>query len=174
MGDGKMRFIQVPSHRERIPGGKVGGRIILADGTEPLWEYAGTVKCVYIDPPFNTGGSFVMRQKVGEKDWAGDKSSLTVPAYSDRNESRGAYHAFLRSLIYSAWTLLDERGVFFLHLDPRESAWARILCDQVFGEDHFVNEIIWSYQSGGRTTKRFPTKHDTILFYRKGRDMVST
>ncbi len=166
-----MRFIQVPSHREVIHGGKVRGRIILADGTEPLWEYAGTVKCVYVDPPFNTGGSFVMRQKVGEKDWAGGKSSLTVPAYSDRNESREAYHAFLRSLIYSAWTLLDEQGVFFLHLDPRESAWARIMCDDVFGEDHFVNEIIWSYQSGGRTTKRFPTKHDTILFYRKGRDM---
>ena len=171
MGDGKMKFIRVPSHRERIPGGGVKGRILLADGTVPLWEYAGGVKCVYVDPPFNTGGSFVMRQKVGEKDWAGDKSSLTVPAYSDRNESREEYHAFLRSLIFCAWTLLDERGVFFLHLDPRESAWARIICDDVFGADHFVNEIIWSYQSGGRATKRFPSKHDTILFYRKGRDM---
>ena len=166
-----MKFIQAPSHRERIPGGKIRGRIMLADGTAPLWEYAGGVKCVYVDPPFNTGGAFVMRQKLGEKDWARDKSSLTVPAYSDRNESREEYHAFLRSLIFSAWTLLEERGVFFLHLDPRESAWGRILCDDVFGADRFVNEIIWSYQSGGRTTRRFPAKHDTILFYRKGRDM---
>ncbi len=166
-----MSFVRVPSHRERIRGGGVRGRIMLWDGRVPPEEYAGKVKCVYIDPPFNTGGAFVMRQKMGEGDWAGGRASLKVPAYTDRSESREEYHAFLRSLILSARTLLDGNGVFFLHLDPRESAYARVICDEVFGADRFVNEIIWAYQSGGRTLKRFPAKHDNILFYRKGRDM---
>ncbi len=164
-------FVCVPSHRERIPGKGVRGRIMLWDGCVPPPEYLGSIRCIYIDPPFNTGGRFVMRQRVGEGDWASGRSSLQVPAYSDRAGSREEYHAFLRSLIHSAWLLLDERGVFFLHLDQRESARARLLCDEIFGEEHFVNEIIWAYQSGGRTMKRFPAKHDNILFYRKGRDM---
>ena len=164
-------FVLSPSHRERIPGQGVRGHIMLADGRVPPPEYLGRVRCVYIDPPFNTGERFVMRQKMGEKDWASDRSSLKVAAYSDRTESRAEYHRFLRALIESAQALLDEEGVFFLHLDQRENAHARIMCDEVFGEDHFVNEIIWAYQSGGRTMKRFPAKHDSILFYRRGKTM---
>ncbi len=164
-------FSEAFSFRERIPGEGVRGRIMLADGTVPPQEYIGALRCIYIDPPFNTGGNFFMRQKMGEKDWAGNISSLKVPAYPDRTGSREEYHAFLRSLILSARALLDEQGVFFLHLDQRESARARILCDEIFGEDHFVNEIIWAYQSGGRTMRRFPAKHDNILFYRRGRTM---
>lgn len=171
MGVRNGMFTASESHREYIPGPGVKGRIMLSDGRVPLEEYAGGIRCVYIDPPFNTGGTFVMRQKRGEKDWAGGGAGLTLPAYTDRSGSREEYHAFLGALIRSAYALLDGKGVFFLHLDPRESAAARILCDGVFGADHFVNEIVWAYQSGGRTVKRFPAKHDTILFYRKGKQM---
>ena len=75
----------------------------------------------------------------------------------------------LREALENAKALLSEEGSLFLHLDSRMAAHARLLCDDIFGESNFVNEIIWAYQSGGRTMKRFSRKHDVILFYRKTR-----
>ena len=67
-------------------------------------------------------------------------------------------------------TLLNDTGVFCLHLDWRMSAQARIMCDREFGKTRFLNEIIWAYESGGRSKKTFSRKHDTILLYAKGKD----
>ncbi|MBQ8536740.1 MAG: site-specific DNA-methyltransferase [Clostridia bacterium] len=132
-----------------------------------LAPYEGTVQCVYLDPPFLTGEDFQMQMRVGETGMANGKPRVLLPAYSDKFESTGAYYARMRELLEAAIRLLSPTGTLFLHVDPRTSARYRILLDEMMGENAFCNEIIWAYQTGGRATKRFPSKHDVILMYRK-------
>ena len=131
---------------------------------------AGTAQCVYVDPPFMTGEKFMRRRAYGEKGWRTGTPSPRYPAYEDRYTSEKQYLRLLRRVISVAKTLLNETGVFYLHLDWRMSAQARIMCDREFGKTRFLNEIIWAYESGGRSKKTFSRKHDTILLYAKGKD----
>ena len=125
----------------------------------------GRVQCVYLDPPFMTGGSFKRRRPLGEKGWKKGSPSLSLPSYEDKFPDEKSYLSLLRRMITVSRELLRPEGVFCLHLDWRMSAQARILCDRIFGRERFLNEIIWSYESGGRSKKFFPRKHDTILMY---------
>ena len=166
-----MRFIQTDCYQEKLATSGIQGRIILGDGMTPPEEYLGKVQCVYIDPPFNTGEKFEFKMRIGEDGWTEGNRTITLPAFSDHFPSRHEYRALLRGLIKAAHGLLSETGAFFLHLDSREAPYARLICDEIFGESNLVNEIIWAYQTGGRTLKRFSRKHDTILFYQKSRKL---
>lgn len=123
-----------------------------------LPEYEGAVQTVYLDPPFNTGKRFSMRLRAGEK-------TLSATAYEDRHESREAYLSLVREALVLSRALLRADGTLFLHCDGRMNAHLRLLMDEVFGEENFLNEIIWVYQSGGRSLRHFPRKHDSILLY---------
>ena len=137
---------------------------------EALAPFRGQVQCVYLDPPFLTGGEFKMQMRVGDEGMANGKPRVLLPAYSDRFESTGAYYAQMREILEAAVSLLKPDGTLFLHVDPRTSARFRILLDEMMGEHAFCNEIIWAYQTGGRSMKKFPSKHDVILMYRKSPD----
>ena len=137
---------------------------------EEIRALAGKAQCVYVDPPFMTGEKFMRRRAYGEKGWRTGTPSPRYPAYEDRYTSEKQYLRLLRRVISVAKTLLNETGVFYLHLDWRMSAQARIMCDREFGKTRFLNEIIWAYESGGRSKKTFSRKHDTILLYAKGKD----
>lgn len=163
-----MPWVQMPC-QEELHGSGEGGQALLRDARGDYSAFAGQAQCVYLDPPFMTGEDFFLRMRVGERGWATGRDTLTLPAYSDRFATKEDYLAQLRPAVENARMLLGDTGSFFLHLDSRMGAYARILCDQIFGEQHFVNEIIWAYQSGGRSMKRFSRKHDVILFYRKTR-----
>lgn len=154
----------------RMPG--PGGLLMLSDAlTTDLSSFFGTVKCVYLDRPYYTGDRFSIRMRVGEEGWANNSRLLTLPAYDDfAGASRETYLSFLRGIITLSHKLLTDDGSFFLHLDYRASAHARLLCDEIFGESNFINDIIWSYQTGGRSKRYFSRKHDTILFYGKTPD----
>ena len=136
---------------------------------EMLSRYADTVQTVYLDPPFNTGKRFEMRARVGEKGYRTGSPALTLEAYDDRWESREAYLQMMRAALETARGLLRREGTVFVHIDARMSAHMRLLMDDVFGENNFLNEIVWAYQTGGRARSYFPRKHDTILFYAKSR-----
>ena len=82
------------------------------------------------------------------------------------------YLAWLRKILVGCHQLLDPRGSIYLHLDYRMSHKARLMLDEIFGESNFMNEIIWAYRSGGRATRCYPRKHDTILFYRKSKKVL--
>ncbi len=128
-------------------------------------DLSGKVQCVYLDPPFMTGGKFRRRRPLGEKGWRKGSPSLSLPSYEDQFPDEKSYLRLLRRMIAAGWELLRPEGVFCLHLDWRMSAQGRVLCDRIFGKERFLNEIIWSYESGGRSKKCFPRKHDTILMY---------
>lgn len=128
-----------------------------------LREYRGKVRLIYLDPPFRTGESFSM--KIGK-----GKNAVPVRLYED-TLSDAEYVAWMRKILSLCHELLDSRGSLYLHLDYRMSARMRLVLDEIFGAEHFMNEIIWTYKSGGRSKRYFPRKHDTILFYRKSKNV---
>jgi len=85
-------------------------------------------------------------------------------AYDDRFDD---YWGFLEPRLIEAWRLLADDGTLYLHLDYREAHYAKVLLDALVGRDRFLNELIWAYDYGAKTRKRWPTKHDTILVYVK-------
>ncbi len=114
----------------------------------------GKVQLIYLDPPFGSGGSFEFKDKTA------------VRAYSDR-QSADEYLAMMRTVLEKCRELLSDTGSIYVHIDYRMSGRIRMLMDEIFGADNLMNELIWSYRSGGRSTKHYSRKHDTILFYRK-------
>ena len=131
---------------------------------------------IYLDPPFNTGrvqqqiSSTSVRRPAGEGSRIGfggrsyDTVRTLLHAYDDTFTD---YWDFLEPRLAEAWRLLSATGTLYLHLDYREVHYAKVMLDAVFGREHFLNEIIWAYDYGGRTKKRWPTKHQTILVYVK-------
>jgi len=113
----------------------------------------GKVKLIYIDPPFST-----------EEDFKGNRGQK---AYSDK--TKGAeFVEFLRRRLIIAKELLREDGFIAVHLDQKKGHYIKVVLDEVFGENNFVNEIVWSYRSGGASRKKsISRKHDNILVYRK-------
>ena len=163
-----MKWVQVDCAQE-IHGNGRQGDLMLGDARGDFSRWAEQAACVYLDPPFMTGDDYYMRMRVGEKGWTTGKNPLLLPAYSDKFSGKTEFLAVLRPALENARQMLKDSGSLFLHLDSRMAAHARLLCDEIFGETNFVNEIIWAYQTGGRTMKRFSRKHDVILFYRKSR-----
>ncbi|WP_342030249.1 MULTISPECIES: DNA-methyltransferase [unclassified Microbacterium] len=84
--------------------------------------------------------------------------------YDDRFDD---YWGFLEPRLVEAWRLLADDGTLYLHLDYREVHYAKVMCDALFGRDKFLNELIWAYDYGAKTKRRWPTKHETILVYVK-------
>jgi len=105
---------------------------------------------IYIDPPFNTG-----RARVRD-----------LHGYDDAFED---FPGFLRPRLEHARRLLADHGTLYVHLDPREAHYVKVLLDELFGRACFLNEIVWAYDYGGRPKRRWPAKHDTILVYVKDR-----
>jgi len=134
----------------------------------------GSIRLVYLDPPFNTGRTQVRRSTSMTQSATGARTGFkglryetvigTLTSYDDRFSD---YWSFLQPRLVEAWRLLDERGTLYLHLDYREAHYAKVALDALFGRDSFINEIIWAYDYGARTNSRWPAKHDTILVYVK-------
>lgn len=138
-------------------------RLVLGDKRDTLPallpEFAGQVQLIYIDPPFMTGRDF--------------KSGAQL-AYSDKWEKNlDTYLQWLYETLLSLYSFLAPSGSLYIHLDWRVTHYAKVLLDEIFGPNFdgdgpgFQNEIIWHYQSGGRNTRRFARKHDTLLLYTK-------
>ncbi|GAA1173046.1 DNA-methyltransferase [Nesterenkonia xinjiangensis] len=136
----------------------------------------GAFAMIYLDPPFNTGRAqravrttTVRRQEGtgGRVGFAGRSYDTFRELLAQYDDSFPDYWEFLEPRLLEAWRLLDETGTLYLHLDYREVHYAKVMCDVIFGRDSFLNEIIWAYDYGARTRKRWPTKHETILVYVK-------
>ena len=133
---------------------------------------------VYIDPPFNTGKRQARTQiETVHDEKNGDRMGFQGKRY--RTVKLGTksfmdmfsdYMAFLEPRLVEAHRLLEPNGSFFLHIDYREVHYCKVLLDQIFGRSSFMNEIIWAYDYGGRSKKRWSAKHNNILWYAKDPD----
>jgi site-specific DNA-methyltransferase (adenine-specific) len=131
-------------------------------------------RLIYLDPPFNTGRSQKRQSirtvrsetgsRIGFKGQAYETIRGVVLGYDD---TFADYWSVLEPRLEEAWRLLTDDGTLYLHLDYREVHYAKVLLDAMFGRECFLNEIIWAYDYGARTKKRWPSKHDTILVYVK-------
>ena len=116
-----------------------------------------SIDLIYTDPPFGTGDMQTMsRKKAG--------TIVSKIEYSDKFDN---YMEFLEPHLWEMHRVLKDTGTMYLHMDWRWVHYAKVRCDEIFGYENFLNEIIWSYNFGGRGKDRFPQKHDTILVYAK-------
>lgn len=135
------------------------------------------VDLIYIDPPFNTGKKRTFDRRKCRQNDHGKREGFAGKRYDEKIISSYSYEdnfsdfiGFIRPRLEHAHRVLKDDGSLFFHIDPRESHYCKILLDKIFGRDCFMNEIIWSYDFGGRTKKRWPAKHNTIFWYAKDPD----
>ncbi|MBA3807775.1 MAG: site-specific DNA-methyltransferase, partial [Solirubrobacterales bacterium] len=149
--------------------------ILLGENLELLAGYADRCfQLIYIDPPFNTGRVqsrktlAVVRDGDGERTgFQGRRYRSRVLAESSYSDAFADYHAFLEPRLREAHRLLATEGTLYFHIDYREAHHCKLLLDEIFGRECFLNELIWAYDYGARTKRRWPAKHDTILVYVK-------
>jgi len=153
----------------------VANRIILGDNMRILPTMAdGAFAMIYIDPPFNTGKKQTRRTLETEADVMGDRVGFGGRRYASRLLAESSYFdefadylAFLKPRLVEGRRVLAETGTLYFHIDYREAHYCKLLLDEIFGRENFLNEIIWAYDYGARSKKRWPAKHDTILVYAK-------
>ena len=133
------------------------------------YTHKGQIDVIYIDPPYNTGSDgFVYKDKrVLDK----FPDGTTVP--TDHPLRHSYWLSFMHKRLGIAKNLLSERGVIFISIDDYEQANLKILCDQIFGENNFVNQFIWQRNSSGKTEKdKFTVNTEYVLLYKKGNECV--
>ncbi len=152
-------------------------RVIHGDNLDALRRLDDeSVDLVYVDPPFNTGKTQRRDELRTVQSTEGDRVGFKGKRYATTRIGSRAfadtfddYLAFLEPRIVEAHRVLKRTGSFYFHIDYREAHYCKVLIDGVFGRDCFLNEIIWAYDYGARSTKKWPAKHDTIFFYAKDR-----
>jgi site-specific DNA-methyltransferase (adenine-specific) len=151
------------------------GEIILGENLEVLPDLQdGAFQLIYIDPPFNTGRAQTRKTLQTLPDVDGDRTGFNGRRYKTRLLAESSYLddfddylAFLEPRLREAHRLLATSGTFYFHIDYREAHYCKLLLDEIFGRECFLNEIIWAYDYGARSKRRWPAKHDTILVYVK-------
>jgi site-specific DNA-methyltransferase (adenine-specific) len=153
----------------------MANKIIFGDNLDVLKALPdGQVDLIYIDPPFNTGRQQARQQIQVELDAEGDRVGFGGNRYQTTVIGEKAYRdhfddylGFLEPRLLEAYRVLSGTGSLYFHIDYREVHYCKILLDEIFGRQSFINEIIWAYDFGGRSKTRWPAKHDNILFYAK-------
>jgi site-specific DNA-methyltransferase (adenine-specific) len=149
--------------------------VILGDNLEVLpGLQSEAFQLIYIDPPFNTGKAQTRKTLQTVPDESGDRTGFMGRRYKTRLLAESSYLdefddylAFLEPRLREAHRLLAESGTFYFHIDYREAHYCKLLLDEIFGREGFLNELIWAYDYGARSKRRWPAKHDTILVYVK-------
>ncbi len=146
--------------------------IVLADNLEAMRGMPDACfDLIYIDPPFNTGKSQLRLSQTAKRDdtgragFGGNSYRLEThdwQSYSDKHED---FLEFLMPRLVEAKRLLAPNGSLFFHIDSRESHYCKVLLDEIFGRKRFINEIVWAYDYGARSKKKWPAKHDVIFWY---------
>jgi site-specific DNA-methyltransferase (adenine-specific) len=166
-----MRVLAPPA-----PSGPIGlddDLVIQADNSEVLGRLPdGGFDLVYLDPPFNTGRAQVRASTRVRADPHADRVGFGGRRYRSEllgrlayDDAFGDYLGFLTPRLERCRELLAPHGTLYFHIDYREAHYCKLLLDELFGRDAFLNEIIWAYDYGAKPPRRWPAKHDTILVY---------
>lgn len=153
----------------------IQGRVLFGDNLRLLRQIKDkSINLIYIDPPFNTGKVQSRTQLETRQNESGDRKGFNEKRYSSRIIGKKAFGdkfdnflEFIEPRLIEAHRVLADNGSLYFHLDYREVHYCKLLLDQIFGRESFINEIIWAYDYGGRPKNRWPAKHDNILFYAK-------
>lgn len=156
---------------EAAPSGAVD--IHPGDNIEVMARFAGaSFDLIYVDPPFNTGVAQSRKRLRTVRDENGDRTGFQGKRYrtvyvdeTGFDDSFDDYTGFLKPRLEEAHRLLSPTGSFFFHIDYREVHYCKVLLDRIFGRENFMNEIIWAYDYGARSRRRWSPKHDNILWY---------
>lgn len=135
----------------------------------------GIIDLIYIDPPFNTGKKQLRQRIRVVQDPSGDRKGFGGRNYVTKKIDSIGYEdcfddfvdGFLKPRLQEAYRVLKSNGSLFFHIDYREAHYCKILLDKIFGRDSFMNEIIWIYDFGARSLRKWSAKHDTIFWYAK-------
>jgi site-specific DNA-methyltransferase (adenine-specific) len=149
--------------------------VLLGDNLELMPRFAaGSFRFAYVDPPFNTGRTQVRKTLATAADpsgartgFAGRRYRVTLLRESRYRDVFEDYLGFLEPRLREVRRLLDPQGTLYFHIDYREAHYCKLLLDELFGRECFLNEIVWAYDYGARPRRRWPAKHDTILVYVK-------
>jgi site-specific DNA-methyltransferase (adenine-specific) len=151
--------------------------IILGDNLQALRSMeTASIELIYVDPPFNTGRHQKRPQMKTIRDPNGDRTGFGGRRYRTEllEDGGGSYSdrfddflGFLRPRLLEAHRILTSNGSLFFHIDYREVHYCKVMLDEIFGRQSFQNEIIWAYDYGARARRRWPAKHDNILWYTK-------
>jgi site-specific DNA-methyltransferase (adenine-specific) len=132
----------------------------------------GAFDLIYMDPPFNTGRAqrrdtiSVAADGAGERvGFGGRRYSSTLLRSLAYDDEFADYLSFLEPRLSRARELLAPHGTLYFHIDYREAHYCKLLLDELFGREAFLNELIWTYDYGAKPRRRWPAKHDTILVY---------
>ena len=150
-------------------------QILLGENMQLLPAFADeSFQLVYADPPFNTGKLQTRRTLAAARDEDGERTGFQGRRYRTRLLAESSYAdcfddylAFLTPRLEQAHRVLGREGTLYFHIDYREAHHCKLLLDEIFGRECFLNEIIWAYDYGARSKRRWPAKHDTILVYVK-------
>jgi site-specific DNA-methyltransferase (adenine-specific) len=136
-----------------------------------------SIDLVYVDPPFNTGRAQRRTSLKTTRDADGDRvgfkgqryrtTLVGARAFADQFDD---YLGFLEPRLRELHRVLKPSGSLYFHIDYREVHYCKVLLDEIFGRERFLNEIIWAYDYGARPTRRWPAKHDNILWYAREHD----
>ena len=149
--------------------------ILLGDNLDVLPRFpAGSFDLVYADPPFNTGGPQRRLTLATSAADDGDRTGFGGRRYrteqvaeSSYADSFDDYLGFLEPRLREIHRVLAGTGTLYFHVDYREAHYCKVLLDELFGRECFLNEIVWAYDYGAKPRTRWPAKHDTILVYVK-------
>ena len=139
-------------------------------------KFAGKLDLIYIDPPFATGTDFSFKAEIGDgfDELEKQQSIIEEKAYRDTwGSGLSSYLSMMQSRLLLMRDLLSDSGCIYVHCDWRVNSFLRMILDDIFGKENFVNEIIWHYRTfQGQTHRYFAKKHDTLLLYAKSNNFV--
>ena len=131
-----------------------------------LKEFRGKIDLIYIDPPFDSKADYKRKIEVRGKTTESDFSTFEDKQYEDI-WSNDEYLQFMYERLILMRELLSDKGSIYLHCDWRKNHYLRMVLDEIFGQDNFKNEIIWTYVKGASSNNSFGRKHQTAFYYSK-------
>jgi len=131
-----------------------------------LRDFRGKVDLIYVDPPFDSGVEYKKKVQVGGQATTSDQAAFEEKQYMDL-WSNDEYLQFMYERLILMRELLSKSGCIYLHCDSHKSHHLRCMMEEVFGQENFLNDVIWCYSDAANSKKYWNTKHDTILFFKK-------
>ena len=161
--------------------------LLAGDPTNGVESMRGKIDLIYIDPPYDSKADYrtkvvlpgadvesrptVMEQFAYADTWSGE---LHIGGQREPIKGTLAYLRYMYPRLVLMRELLSDQGSFYFHIDWHMNSYARVILDDIFGKENFLNDIVWSYGAGGSPRGFYPRKHDNILFYKKSSNIFST